>query len=40
MLDYVDDHKNGLGHIVKWDEQGKSFAVFDSSAFVSEVMPL
>ena len=39
MLDYAENHKNEYGRIVSWDKDGKSFTVFDSAAFVRDIMP-
>ena len=40
MLDHVENHKSALGHIISWDSDGTSFSIFNSQAFVEELMPL
>jgi hypothetical protein len=38
MLERIEEE--GLSHIVSWSPHGRSFAVHDSQAFISKVMPL
>lgn len=39
MLDHVERHHSELGYIVSWEDDGESFTVHDSEAFVERIMP-
>lgn len=37
MLEFAEEHS--MSHIVSWDEDGKSFTVRNTAAFVQEILP-